>query len=122
MPSAFSPMSFLSSACHHGLKTAPGGESFSSVRKLPIAWTDISQAPISKPQGSSDHQAPKRNARNLSIGAWNFSGVWDLGFTLLHAFVSLRRRDDRPRHRSGITASVESRFVRTVHSRRARIC
>src|SRR5437763_7293139 len=102
MPSAFSPMSFLSSACHHGLKTAPGGESFSSVRKLPIAWTDISQAPITKPQRSSDHQAPKRNARNLSIGAWNFLvlGVWDLGFKLLYAFVYLWRRHDRSWYRS----------------------
>ena len=30
--------------------------------------------------GKLDHQAPKRNARNLSIGAWNFSGAWGLGF------------------------------------------
>src|SRR5437870_11492897 len=32
----------------------------------------------------------------------------------IHAFVSLRRRDDRPWHRSSAAAFVESDFVRTV--------
>ena len=34
MPGAFRPMSFSLSTCHHGLKTAPDGDFFSSLMNL----------------------------------------------------------------------------------------
>src|ERR1043166_2079119 len=73
-------MSFSGSTCHQGLKTAPGGDFFMRDRN---SSTDVMkhQAPTSKLQRSSNHQAARRKSALLLVfGLWSFFGCWSFEF------------------------------------------